>query len=122
MFKQELILTLVRFGLVGSTVTLVFMGLNRWLGPKLGKNKAFLVAYPPTVALHFCLNKWWTFGAPRTDASRQISQYIVLTLVAFLIQLGIFQLLTRYTRLRPWLASGVATVAQMALAFFVMRH
>jgi putative flippase GtrA len=121
MFKQELVLQVARFALVGGTVTATFMGLNKFLGPRLGKNRAFLAAYPPAVALHFCLNKWWTFGNRGSTTATEASHYLELTLVAFVIQWGAFQLLTRFTRMRPWLASGAATAAQMVISFVVLR-
>jgi putative flippase GtrA len=121
MFKQELVLQVARFALVGGIVTATFMGLNKLLGPRLGKNGAFLAAYPPAVALHFCLNKWWTFGSQGGTTVQEASHYLELTLVAFAIQWIVFQLLTRFTRMRPWLASGAATAAQMVIAFVVMR-
>jgi putative flippase GtrA len=122
MFKQELILRLVRFGVVGGGVTLVFMGLNWWFAPRLGPDLAYLAAYPLAVGLHFCLNKWWTFGDQGAVKSRQVSEYLVMMLVAFLIQTAVFKALTHFTQLAPWLASGVATVAQMALSFVVMQR
>lgn len=121
MFKQDLVFQIVRFGVVGGLVTGVFMGLNRWLGPAYGKNKAFLMAYPPAVALHYCLNKWWTFEDRAGTTAQELGQYVLLTAVAFGIQWGGFQLLTRHTKMKPWLAAGAATVAQMALAFVAMR-
>lgn len=121
MFKQELLLQVARFALVGGTVTAAFMGLNKLFGPRLGKNGAFFAAYPPAVALHFCLNKWWTFGSDGTTTARQGFHYLLLMVSAFAIQWGAFQLLTRYTRMRPWLASGAATAAQMVIAFVAMR-
>jgi putative flippase GtrA len=111
-----------RFGLVGGVVTLVFMGLNWLFAPKLGANLAYLAAYPLAVGLHFCLNKWWTFADKGGVKKRQVSEYLVMMLVAFLIQTTVFKVLIHFTGIAPWLASGVATVAQMALAFLVMQR
>ena len=121
MLKPELMWRVLRFGTVGATVTLTFMGLNWVLAPRLGSDGAFLAAYLPTVTLHFCLNKWWTFRDRSALSPRQLSEYLAMTLVAFVIQAGIFKLLMRFTPLPSWLASGAATVAQMALAFVVMQ-
>lgn len=114
-------LRVLRFGLVGGTVTSFFMGLNWLLAPRLGTDQAFLVAYPPTVLLHFCLNKWWTFRDQSEVGRRQISEYLLMTVVAFLMQAGGFKLLTSFTPMPSWLASGVSTIAQMALAFVTMH-
>lgn len=122
MFKQELILRVLRFGLVGGGVTLVFMGLNWWFAPRLGPDLAYLAAYPLAVGLHFCLNKWWTFGDRGAVKTRQVSEYLVMMVIAFVIQTAVFKALIHFTTMAPWLASGVATVAQMALAFLFMQR
>jgi putative flippase GtrA len=122
MFKQELIRRVLRFGLVGAVVTLVFMGLNKGFGRWLSADWAYLAAYPLAVLLHFCLNKWWTFGDRGTVRPRQVSEYGVMMLTAFLIQTAVFKALTHFTPMAPWVASGVATVAQMALSFVFMHR
>jgi putative flippase GtrA len=121
MLKSEFMRRVLRFGLVGSTVTLFFMGLNWLLAPRLGTDVAFFAAYPPTVALHFSLNKWWTFRDQSAMRSKQVSEYLVMTLIAFLIQSAVFKLLMHFTPMASWVASGLATVAQMALAFLIMQ-
>jgi len=122
MFKPELIRRVMRFSVTGGLVTLVFMGLNWFFAPRLGADGAYLAAYPFAVGLHFSLNKWWTFGNQGTPRSRQVSEYLLMTLVAFLIQTAVFKVLIHFTPLPSWLASGLATVAQMALAFVVMHR
>jgi len=122
MFKQELTRRILRFGTVGGVVTLTFMGLNWLFAGHLGADLAYLAAYPLAVALHFCLSKWWTFGDRSTVRPRQVSEYLVMMATAFLIQTAVFKLLTYFTPLAPWLAAGVATVAQMVLSFLVMQR
>lgn len=122
MFKQELIRRLFRFGLVGGLVTLVFMGLNWWFAQWLSADCAYFAAYPLAVLLHFCLNKWWTFGNRGAVRPRQVSEYGAMMITAFLIQTAVFKILTHFTPMAPWVASGVATVAQMALSFLVMQR
>ncbi len=100
----------------------VFTGLNWLLAPMLGEDPAFLVAYVPAVALHFCLNKWWTFGCTRQDSGRQLGEYFAMVLVTFLIQAAVFKLLTHFTELPSWIAAGVANVAQMAVTFVAMQR
>lgn len=121
MLKSELMRRVLRFGLVGTTVTLFFMALNWLLAPRLGTDLAFFAAYPPTIVLHFSLNKWWTFRDQSAVRTKQVSEYMVMTLVAFVIQTVCFKLLMHFTPIASWVASGVATVAQMALAFVVMQ-
>ena len=122
MLSAALFWKLVRFGVVGLTVMGVFMGLNWWLAPILGRQFGFLVAYVPAVALHFCLNKFWTFGCGRTDAVRQVSEYIFMVVVTFLIQWSVFTALGAITAWPSWLNAGIANVAQMAVSFLMMQR
>jgi putative flippase GtrA len=112
---------LFRFGIVGVTVMVVFMGLNWVFGHWFGKDASFLLAYPPAVALHFWLNKTWTFGSSRTDSVRQVSEYLVMVLVTFAVQAAVFKGLTATTNLPGWAAAGISNVAQMALTFLAMQ-
>lgn len=122
MFKQELVRRVARFAVVGGAVTLVFMGLNWLFGHRLTADFAYLAAYPLAVGLHFCLSKWWTFGDRNAVRKRQVSEYLGMMLIAFLVQTAVFKLLTHFTSLAPWIASGVATIAQMAFSFLVMHR
>ncbi len=101
---------------------LVFMGLNRLLAPLVGAQRAFFIAYLPALGLHFCLNKFWTFGSDRKDATRQVSEYIVMVLFTFVIQWSVFTALGAITSWPSWLRAGVANVAQMAVSFLMMQR
>ncbi len=120
--RHQFVLKLARFGVVGAVVTLAFMALNWWFAPTLGANLAYFAAYPLAVGLHFCLNKWWTFADKGGVKKRQVSEYLGMMAVAFVIQTAVFKILIYSTAIAPWLASGVATVAQMALSFLVMQR
>jgi putative flippase GtrA len=112
---------IVRYGIVGLLVMGVFTGLNWLFGHWFGKDASFVLAYPPAVALHFWLNKKWTFGCARTDATRQVSEYLLMVAVTFLIQASVFKLLTMKTSLPGWAAAGAANGAQMVITFFAMQ-
>jgi putative flippase GtrA len=121
MFKSELFWKLARFAAVGLTVMAVFMGLNWVLGHWLGEQVAFLVAYPPSVGLHFALNKWWTFSDRSAATRRQVGEYLAMVAVTFVIQWSVFTALQYWTMLPGWIAAGVANLAQMAVSFGLMQ-
>ena len=121
MVKPEFFWKLARFGTVGIGVMVVFMALNGVLGFWLREQVAFLCAYPPAVALHFFLNKRWTFADQRTASARQVSEYAVMVGVTFVIQWGVFTALRAWTTWPGWLAAGAANVAQMAVSFLMMQ-
>jgi putative flippase GtrA len=110
-----------RYAVVGVLVMAVFTSLNWLLGHWFGKDVSFILAYPPAVSLHFWLNKKWTFGCVRTDAARQVSEYLLMVLITFLIQAAVFKVLTATTSLPGWAAAGGANAAQMAITFFAMQ-
>jgi len=112
----------MRYAVVGAVVMAVFTGLNWLLGLRFGKDVSFVLAYPPAVGLHFWLNKRWTFGCRRSDARRQVSEYLIMVLVTFLIQAAVFGLLTRLTAMPGWCAAGGANAAQMAITFLAMQY
>ncbi len=122
MLIPELRRKLLRFGLVGGTVTAVFMGLNALFGRWMEPDPAYLAAYPLAVGLHFILSKWWTFGDRSAVRPRQVTEYLVLMAVAFVIQTVVFKGLVYFTPIRPWIASGLATVLQMGISFLTMQR
>ena len=99
----------------------VFMALNWVLGHGLSEQIAFLCAYPPSVALHFFLNKRWTFEDKRTASARQMGEYLVMVCVTFVIQWSVFTALRSWSTWPGWLAAGAANVAQMAVSFAMMQ-
>jgi putative flippase GtrA len=112
---------LLRYALVGLLVLGVFTGLNWLFGRQFGKDLSFILAYPPAAALHFWLNKKWTFGCKRTDSSRQVSEYLVMALATFAVQALVFKALTAETNLPGWAAAMSASVAQMSITFVAMQ-
>jgi putative flippase GtrA len=120
--KSDFVRKVLRFGVVGVLVMLVFTGLNWLLGHRFGKDASFILAYPPSVALHFWLNKVWTFGCKRTDSSRQVSEYLIMVLVTFVVQAAVFKALTATTSMPGWAAAGAANAAQMVITYVAMQY
>ncbi|HVW21306.1 MAG TPA: GtrA family protein [Opitutaceae bacterium] len=120
--QPETLSRLVRFGIVGALVMATFMGLNWLFGRRLRKQASFLLAYPPALALHFFLNKRWTFGDAGAADSRQVGEYLTMVAATFAVQWAVFSALAAWTRLPGWLAAGIANAAQVAITYFVMQH
>src|SRR5271157_449715 len=115
---------LVRFACVGGVVTVFFMGFNALLarGFGFGSQSAFLASYPPALALHFTLNKIWTFGDRRATSSRHVGDYLFSVVVAFLIKWPAFTALHGMFRFPGWVAAGGANVIQMTASYLFLRH
>jgi putative flippase GtrA len=118
--KQELILKLLRFGLVGVTVTLTFVGLTHVFAAMWGKQLGFLAAYPFAVGLHFALNKWFTFGNKTRAKSRQVGEYLLMVLVTFAIQWVVYTAIVTWTQYSADIAALVANGTQMLVSFIMM--
>lgn len=101
---------------------LFFTGLNWVLRHFMGEQASFLVAYLPAVALHFALNKYWTFGDNSSASSRQVSQYLAMVAVTFVVQWSIFTVLVNWTNLPSPVAAGLANAGQMAITFAMMSR
>ena len=121
MVNRALVIRLLRFAAVGVIVAGVFMGLNWLLAPHVGKQVAFLLSYPPALAVHFCLNKWWTFDCQTTVSRQQLGEYLAMVAVTFALQWAVFTALARWTHLPSWLEAGLANVAQTAISFTFMQ-
>jgi putative flippase GtrA len=111
-----------RFAVVGLLVMGVFMALNGLFASYFSKSTAFNLSYPPALALHFWLNKTWTFGGSGGSTRRQVPEYLAMAAVTYLIQSAIFQILVRGTGIPGWLAAGCANAAQMIITFLVMQY
>lgn len=120
--KPELVRHVIRFAIVGGAVMVFFMALNWLFGHWAGPTVAFLLAYPPALALHYSLNKWWTFGCERTDTAKQVSEYLAMVAITFVVQYAFFWLANQVLGLPGWCAAGIANAAQMALTFVIMRR
>jgi putative flippase GtrA len=115
---------MVRFACVGVAVTLFFMGLNALLsrGLGLGAQAAFLASYPPALALHFTLNKLWTFGDRRATSARHVGDYLFSVVATFLIQWPAFTALHGMFHMAGWVAAGGANAIQMTASYVLLRR
>lgn len=94
-----------------------------WLFSRgFGRQAAFFMAYPPTLAMHFSLHKWWTFGCRRTDTARQVTEYLIMVAVTFVIQWVVYTALGAWTGLPPWICAWFAIMAQMVVTFLTMQQ
>jgi putative flippase GtrA len=114
---------IVRFGCVGLTVAVVFAALNALFNRAfgLGPQVCFLLAYPPALALHFLLNKLWTFGDRTSTTHHQLGEYFFSVLVTFLVQWPAFLLLQKFFGLRGWVSAFGANLLQMSVSFALLR-
>jgi len=112
----------IRFCVVGGTVAIFNLGLLAALAGFLSPNASFLIAYPPAVALHFALNKWWTFRCQRNDMPKQLAQYILVAGLNFAINLGLYNAALHWMTSSAVLANAFALPVSMTVGFLLFRH
>ncbi len=100
------------------------MALNALLarGFGWGAQAAFLASYPPALALHFTLNKLWTFRDNRATSARHIGDYLFSVVATFLIQWPAFTALHEMFNLPGWLAAGCANAIQMTASYLLLKR
>jgi len=122
--KQDLILKLARFAVVGALVagvhSLLIWYFHSVAG--LGPRTSFWAGYFPAVTTHFCLTKWWTFRCQRRDLLRQLRNYGVAAAIAAAVQFAIYHTALLFVTPNPNLAYLIAAAAGMALSFVLMQR
>ncbi len=108
---------------MGLTVAVFFAALNALFNRAfgLGPQLCFLLAYPPALALHFLLNKLWTFNDRTSTTHHQLGEYIFSVIVTFLVQWPAFLLLQKVLGLRGWVSAFGANLLQMSVSFAMLR-
>jgi putative flippase GtrA len=113
----------LRFAVVGIAVAIFFMLSNALLGKLFSAELAFVLSYPPALALHYGLNKYWTFKDSQRANITQITKYFAMVVITFALQAGIFKVArVAFPELPAWIAAGVANVLQLLVTFTVMRY
>ncbi len=112
---------MARFGCVGALVFSLDFGLVYSLGKMLAPSAAVTIAFFTAVSAHFCLNKWWVFGASKKPSRREIMAYAVNVLLCWCCTLFFVRTSLRLVSPNLLLAKAIAVGPTMALGFVVMR-
>ena len=112
-------LELVRFGLVGGSGYVVNLAVFTLLvhaadtGHRLAALGAFLVA----VANNFLWNRRWTFRGHTERAHRQAVRFLVVSVVAFVFNLIVLEILVTVVELPEVASQAIAIAAATPLSF-----
>jgi putative flippase GtrA len=111
----------MRAGGTGATVAaLNFVSLwilVHFFGPRVSFSIAFLIA----LATHFTLSKFWTFRDRNAAWGRQISQYLLVAMMSYFIQLSVFQSAMSFLGMRVVGANAVAILVGTVVGFLLMH-
>jgi putative flippase GtrA len=119
--RQAIFPKVTRAGVAGATVAaLNFVSLwilVHFFGPRVSFSLAFLIA----LAAHFALSKFWTFRDRSAAWGRQISQYLIVAMISYLIQLAVFQSALSFLGL-PVLGANAVAILVGAVVGFLLMH
>ena len=121
--KQDLILKLARFAVVGLLVagvhSLLIWYFHGVVG--LGPRTSFWAGYFPAVTTHFCLTKWWTFRCQRRDLLRQLGHYALAAGLSAAVQFGVYHTALVLVTTNANVAYLIAAAVGMGLSFGLMQ-
>ncbi len=112
-------LQLARFGIVGASgyvVNLATFAVAVSL-LHLGHRAAATLAFCVAVSNNFAWNRHWTFRARGGDARRQAVRFLTVSVVAFLGNLAVLEVLVSVLETPELAAQAIAVVAGMPLNF-----
>ena len=121
--KQDLILKLARFAVVGVLVAGVHSALIWYFHSVagLGPRTSFWAGYFPAVTTHFCLTKWWTFRCQRRDLIRQLGHYALAAALSAAVQFTVYHTALVLVTSNVNLAYLIAAAVGMGLSFVLMQ-
>jgi len=112
-------LQLARFGLVGASGYVVNLATFAAAGSLLevGHRRAATLAFLVAVSNNFAWNRHWTFRARAGDRHRQAVRFLTVSLLAFLGNLVVLEVLVSVLEVPELAAQAVAVVAVMPVNF-----
>ena len=119
--KQETIHRLLRFFTVGGCSAVADYAVLWLLRSHSSPMTAFSIAYGTGVAVHFLLNKYWTFRCSRTDLLRQMAEYLAVAVVIYLVQGVGFRAGLALFHGNIFIAKLLAIPPGTLVGFFVLR-
>lgn len=89
---------------------------------RLDSNMSFSISYVIGLIYHFTLNKMFVFQEKRLSRLKyQIIQYLILSLVNYLIQLGILNLFLLF-RASIYIGVSAGIAVTLTLTYFIMNR
>jgi putative flippase GtrA len=115
---------IVRFGLVGfATFILNYFFVWLFYGVfALDYRVAVTIAYIITIAVHFTLNRTFTYNATESPIAHHASKYGVLLAINYVINLSVSIITVEVCGLSLYFAVIFATVIIMCSSFFLMKY
>jgi putative flippase GtrA len=119
--NQGKLFRFLQYCTVGATVAAIDFSLawmlSLWLSPLI----AVSIAYFTAVTCHFLLSKMWVYRCSRKDHARQVGQYALCIMGAWLLTLGVVRLCLSTITTNILLAKLIALPPVTLVGFVVLR-
>ncbi len=114
----------IKFLFIGGTTALVNFSLiyltNGIL--KLNHNLSISISFFSAMIYHFMMNKMFVFQEKKLSRLKyQIIQYLILSFINYLINLGVVNLLLLF-KINIYIGVAAATIITMLLTYFIMNR
>ncbi len=108
----EIIIKLLKFGVVGGTGLVIDFGLTYLFKEKAGINKyvANAIGFSVAATSNFFLNKIWTFRDTSESVVEQFAMFFIIALVGLAINQAILYMLHHYYKRNFYVAKLAATL------------
>src|SRR3954447_11582987 len=119
MRRQHNWVQLIKFVAVGGTGYAVNLGVYALVHEAIGLGHlvAATIAFVVAVFNNFWWNRHWTFGAREGHAGFQAARFFTVSVVAFLLALGVLELLVTQTSIPELAAQAISIVVATPLNF-----
>lgn len=110
-----------RFCVVGSLVAVVDFSCLWVFKQFLPRMAAVSVSYFIAVTTHFCLNKWWVFGAREEPQVAEVARYLTIVFCCWLCTISVVWLSLRFITHNLFVARALAMPIATIVSFLGMR-
>ena len=88
----------------------------------MGDTAAMSTSWAITTLMHYLANKFWALPSKRTDAGRQLGEYLFAMVLSYTINLGSFKLCMLWFGLGPMWAAFWAVPPSTLVVFLILNY
>lgn len=112
----------LRFLVVGGGSAVLYFAVLKGLLRSMGDTAAMSTSWAITTLMHYLANKFWALPSKRTDAGRQLGEYLFAMVLSYTINLGSFKLCMLWFGLGPMWAAFWAVPPSTLVVFLILNY
>jgi hypothetical protein len=89
---------------------------------QLAPGLAFSLSFLSSTAVHYGLNRFWALPSVRSDAGRQLVEYLGAVAVSYAVNLAVFSFVRRVWGLDPMWAAACALPPSTLVVFALLNY